>query len=185
MKPVAVLNEFQKKSILNNLSDFGVFNMAFYVDGFGEGHYVFFYEKNDMPFTSSFHFCGNAYANVMPDIQDFCNNVREVLEEEIKNLEVNIFSNHPVDLDNYVKFATYVSGFVTTQLFDYSNCGLVNYEKSYMDSGLIENQCFSLISNGKNRIDILREYLYEINILRDGMYSDIMSVCDREFVSLC
>lgn len=180
MSACTLLNDFEKKSILNSLKDLGALNAIHFIDGFADGHYVFFFEKNGFVFSESFLFNANAYSDDKPDLQEFTENVRYHIEVKIKLLDNNVFLNDQIDLDNFIDFSSFVGRLVIEEVFNWTNCDLLDSKFSLVSSGLIENECFSMLRNKNSRSSVLRDYFAKVDLLRDGLYDDIVNKVSRK-----
>ncbi len=82
----AILNDFEKKTLVSALSEFGVINVALHIDSMNSVSYIAFFRKGDYIFSHSLFYSAYKVVNERPSISDFIRHAKEDLKISFKSL---------------------------------------------------------------------------------------------------
>lgn len=157
-----VLNEFDKKIILNNLKSHNIISIIYYPKEFTCSHYVVLYEFNDMILPRQFSYWDGQFIPEKPSVESFIAKVEKGIDLDLDYLnELFIEEHHDTSLQRLLNLVHGV-------LFLFDRIGLFNRETSLIDED-IKKLCIAGLSNKDNPHNIIKSILYKVGLCKEDV----------------
>lgn len=171
-----MLNDFEIKSLITDLSDLNVVNAFSFFDEYHDSvFYIFFFKLNGHFFCERSLYCDDPNIHNKPDFGKFLNRARADIANCISGLNTCFFENVELDekmtenIENLIYFT------LITQNILYMNAGVLlskNADYSIIES--LGDDCVDLKDNLARREEVMINYLDRFGMIEDIVLNAIV-----------
>jgi len=168
-----LVNDFDKKIILNSLEYFDLINMKPYVDPHHVIHYIFVYKYRDLLFCSIVPYLEDNHSNTKPSIEQFILNCNKQLRIDYYSIERAIFVTPSIDKLNNNAYTIGLAHRINSQINLYVALDLVEpICNGHCD---LYNICSKLLLKGNSPLEIYNELLTKTNLTNKSLLNSFKS----------
>lgn len=154
-----VLNEFERKSILRNFNkEFNVIGFVPHFHNEGMVNYTFFFERGGYIFNTNVFFSSRLYNEVRPDVSKFISYLKDILVENIKEIDRYLLSETLLPDISYVVYAVKIKSILADCNRGFFNSGIIEHLLSDKDLDFARDFAEDLLLNSSSPRDVFPQF---------------------------
>lgn len=160
----AILNDFEKKTVLNALKEHGIVDLLSYVAGSKQVYYCVLYKYNDFIFASNVLYSNNLYADNKPSVVDFIKDVCKSVRLNVESFnDFTTAKNHPSKSE--IKNTSYSLYILIDNVYcNLTNPSLIEECVDYIEFYKVEENCYQLLDIGLSCEEVIDKVLAKYNM---------------------
>jgi len=172
MKKYTLLNDFEKKSLLNHYKERNLVGIVPDVDDSLQVYYTFYFILNDTLCHNRILYCKYVYLQNKPNFSEFLIYADRRLDDSFFTLGSQL-SQGKVRKKEIGEVARNLSWAIVSNLNSLYRNGFSNFKLDSITEFIVKNNCKDLLEDGISPLEIYKKYLYKYELEHKSLCSSI------------